>query len=205
MSCCGNGTKVKDDPLSFRNHYPLPVRAMVGIFGAVLLLLPYYLLIAPGWNHFSWVLIPYALVGGIAGFAGISFLLSAILGRAQETRIDLASQSLEQTSRSLPWKTSLKRTPFDRIAFFEMKRPSWATDEAVLALVPMLDNGEALPEFGTFPSKEEAQKVMAIMGHLPDGPAQMAGHWSQAELAALQRSFAAKNACASGQKSCGCH
>jgi hypothetical protein len=209
MSCCGNGTKVKDDPLAFRNHYPLPVRVMVGVFGLVLLSLPYYLLVAPGWNHFSWILIPFGLIGIVAGLAGLSFCLSALLGEAREAKVDLAEQVLMQTSRGLSFRSKrMLVTPFTDIAFFEMKRPSWAQEEAVLMLVPVLENGDSLPAFGSFPSKEEAQKVMALMGHMPDGPAGVAKHWSASELEALKRSIEAqshKGSCSHGQKSCGCH
>lgn len=206
MSCCGNGTKVKTDPLTFRNHYPLPVRMMVGIFGAVLLTLPYYLLIAPGWNHFSWVLIPFGIIGIIAGAAGLSFFLSALAGEARETRIDVMSQTLIQTARGFSFKKKTTRTPFADIAFFETSRPSWATDEKVLTLTPMLDNGDSLPSFGAFPSEEEAQKIMALMGHMPDGPADVAKHWSTAELEALKASMQAQaapqSACSLGTRRC---
>lgn len=208
MSCCGNGTKVKDDPLAFRNHYPLPVRFMVGTFGLVLLSIPYYLLIAPGWNHFSWILIPFGLIGIVAGLAGLSFCLSAILGEAREARVDLSAQMLRQSSRGFSLRPKMLATPFSDIAFFEVKRPSWATEEAVLSLVPVLENGDSLPAFGSFPSKEEAQKVMALMGHMPDGPEGIARHWSTSELAALKHSLAAQNQqgqCGHGQKSCSCH
>lgn len=212
MSCCGNGTKVKDDPLAFRNHYPLPVRAMVGIFGLVLLSIPYYLLIAPGWNHFSWMLIPYGVMGTGAGLAGFSFCLSAVLGEARESRVDLATQRLKQTVRGWTLKPTVIETLFTDIAFFDMKRPSWATQENILTLVPVLENGDSLPAFGSFPSEEEAQKVMALMGHMPEGPSEIARHWTKAELDALKYSIAAQNqgqadsqVQADRQKSCGCH
>ncbi|MCT4656887.1 MAG: hypothetical protein N4A65_13850 [Cohaesibacter sp.] len=209
MSCCGNGTKVKTDPLAFRNHYPLPVRVMIGVFGAVLLSLPYYLLIAPGWNHFSWVLIPYGIIGIAAGLGGLSFFLSALAGEARETRIDLASQCLTQTSRGLTFKRKIERTPFRDIAFFEMQRPSWATDEKVLTLTPMLANGDSLAEFGAFPSEEEAQKIMALMGHMPGGVENVAQHWTTAEIEALKQSLAAQSspqgACSMGARGAQAH
>lgn len=186
---CGNGTKVKDDPLAFRNHFPLPVRVMIGIFGAVLLLLPYRLLIAPNWNHFSWLLIPYGLIGLAGGIGGIFFVISALRGQSRETRLDLSCQQLIQTSRDLLFRPKVIRTPFRDIAILELSQPDWATEETVLTITPVKENGKSLPAFGAFPSREEAQKIMALMGHMPDGLSAIAPNWSTAEIEALKRSL----------------
>ncbi|WP_319530923.1 hypothetical protein [uncultured Cohaesibacter sp.] len=194
MSRCGAGigTKAKDDPFLFRNHYPLPVRVMVGLFGCVLWLLPWYLLVAPHWNHFSWLLIPYGLLGLAGAAAGTSFLLSAILGEARETRLDLSCQQLVQTSRDWLFRRHERRTPFVDIAILELHRPSWATEETVLSIHPVLENGHSLPAFGAFPSPDEAEKIKALMGHRPEGIEGLGVTWTKQELAALKRSMEAQ-------------
>lgn len=202
---CGNGTQVKDDPFLYRNHYPLPVRAMVGIFGCVLLALPYYLLIAPGWNHFSWLLIPYGLIGLVVGLAGLSFILSAVLGEARETRLDFAGQRLVQTSRDMLYRKKQESIPFRDLSILEIGQPDWATDDSVFTINPVRNNGDNLPAFGSFPSREEARKVTLLMGHIPNEDDSMARNWTKEELAALQVSMeqrAAGGSC--GSRSCGC-
>jgi hypothetical protein len=189
---CGNGTKVKDDPFLFRNHFPMPVRIMVGLFGLVLFLLPYAFLIAPGWNHFSWLLIPYGAIGLAGAFGGSLFVLSAILGEARETRLDLSCQQLVQTSRDWLFCRRETRTPFADIAILEVHKLSWATEETVLSIHPVLENGHGLPAFGTFPSREEAEKIKALMGHHPDGIDGLGLTWTKMELAALKKSMAAQ-------------
>ncbi|SNY92031.1 hypothetical protein SAMN04515647_2280 [Cohaesibacter sp. ES.047] len=200
MSRCGtgHGTKAKDDPFLFRNHYPLPVRVMVGLFGCVLWLLPWYLLVAPNWNHFSWLLIPYGFLGLVGAAAGTSFLLSAILGEARETRLDLSCQQLVQTSRDWLFRQRVTRTPFSDIAILELYRPSWATEETVLSLHPVLENGDSLPAFGAFPSPEEAEKIKALMGHRPEGIEGLGITWTKMELAALKKSLRAQTEKSSG-------
>ena len=202
---CGTPTKVKDDPFAFRNHFPLPVRVMIGVFGAVLLFVPWYLLVAPGWNHFSWVLIPYGIIGVGAGVGGLIFLISAVIGEARETRLDLSCQMLEQRGRDFLYRPIVTRTHFSDIAILELSQPAWATDETVLTITPMLENGNSLPAFGAFPSREEAQKIMALMGHMPDGLDGIARNWSKTELEALKRSMESQ-AQKSGScgNSCGC-
>ncbi len=156
---CGNGTKVKDDPFLYRNHYPLPVRVMVGIFGAVLLLLPYYLLIAPGWNHFSWLLIPFGLIGTAAGLAGLSFILSAVLGEARETRLDFNGQRLIQTSRDILYRRNQKAVPFTDLSILEIGQPDWATsDDSVFTINPVRDNGTAFRLLAAFPPGKKPVK-----------------------------------------------
>lgn len=202
---CGNGTKRKDDPFAFRNHFPLPVRAMIGIFGAVLLFLPYYLLIAPQWNHFSWLLIPFGIIGLVAGIAGLVFVLSAIMGEARETRLDLSCQTLTQTGRDFLYRPKITRTAFSDIAILELSEPGWATEETVLTITPVLENGDSLPAFGAFPSREEAQKIMALMGHVPDGLDGVARNWTKTELEALRESMEHQaNKSGSCGSSCGC-
>lgn len=203
MSKCGAGigTKAKDDPFLFRNHYPLPVRVMIGLFGCVLWLLPWYLLIAPSWNHFSWLLIPYALLGLAGAAAGTSFLLSAILGEARETRLDVSCQQLVQTSRDWLFRRHERHTDFADIAILELRRPSWATEETVLSIHPVLENGDSLPAFGAFPSPEEAEKIKALMGHRPEGIEGLGVTWTKQELAALKRSLEAR-ANGAGESAC---
>ncbi|PLW74958.1 hypothetical protein [Cohaesibacter celericrescens] len=188
---CGNGTKTKDDPFVFRNHYPLPVRVMIGLFGGVLWLLPYALLIAPGWNHFSWLLIPYGILGLLGAIGGTSFLLSAILGEARETRLDMSCQQLVQSSRDWLLRRRIICTPFIDIAILDMRQPHWATDETVFSLYPVLENGDSLPAFGAFPSKDEAEKIKALMGHRPNGLDGLPQHWTGAEIKALKLSMTA--------------
>ncbi|WP_319569308.1 hypothetical protein [Cohaesibacter marisflavi] len=177
MKSCGinTGTKVKDDPFLFRNHYPLPVRVMIGLFGAVLWLLPYALLVAPQWNSFSWVLIPYTILGLMGGVGGAFFLLSAILGEARETRLDLESQQVIQTTRDWLFRRRAKRTPFTDISILEFHRPNWATDETVIEIHPVLENGDSLPAFGAFPSEEEAEKIRTLMGFRSQGMVEVSG------------------------------
>ncbi|WP_319411181.1 hypothetical protein [uncultured Cohaesibacter sp.] len=177
MSSCGinTGTKAKDDPFLFRNHYPLPVRAMIGLFGCVLWLLPYALLIAPQWNSFSWLLIPYSVLGLFGAVAGGFFLLSAILGEARETRLDLERQMLIQTTRDWLYRRRVVRTPFDAISMLEFHRPGWATDETVIEIHPILENGDGLPAFGAFPSEEEAEKIRILMGFRSAGMVEISG------------------------------
>ena len=189
---CGNGTKTKDDPFVFRNHYPLPVRGMIGIFGAVLWLLPYALLIAPGWNHFTWLLIPYGILGVLGAIGGTSFLLSALLGEARETRLDMSCQQLVQSSKDWLLRRRVERTSFADIAILDLRQPSWASDETVFAIHPVLDNGDSLHSFGAFPSKDEAEKIKALMGHRPDGLDGLPQNWSSAEIKALKRSMIAE-------------
>ena len=196
MSRCGSGigTTAKDDPLLFRNHYPLPVRIMIGLFGCVLWLLPYGLLVAPGWNHFSWLLIPFGLVGVAGAVSGSYFLLSALMGEARETWLDLSCQQLVQTSQDWLYRRRVTRTPFADIMILELRQPSWATDETVLSIHPVRENGDSLPPFGAFPSREEAEKITALMGHMPEGLGGLPGGWSSAEFSALRKSMAAKSA-----------
>lgn len=190
---CGNGTKAKDDPFLFRNHYPLPVRVMIGLFGLVLWLLPYALLISPNWNHFSWMLIPFSLIGLIGAVVGTSFLLSALLGEARESWLDFSCQQLVQTSRDWLYRKRETRTPFAQIAILELRQPAWATDETVLAIHPILENGDSLPAFGAFPSQDEAEKIRALMGHRPEGLDALPPNWSSEELVALKKSLEAQS------------
>ena len=199
MSSCGNGTKAKDDPFLFRNHFPLPVRVMVGLFGMVLLLLPYYLLIAPQWNHFSWLLVPFGVIGIGGTIGGGLFILSALVGEARETRLDLACQQLVQTSRDWLYRRREDRIPFADISIIELRKPAWARDEDVYAIHAMRDDGTLLPAFGAFPSQQEAEKITTLMGHMPDGMSALDQNWSKAELAALKRSMEAQTA----RHSCG--
>ena len=201
MSCCGNGTKVKDDPFLFRNHYPLPVRGMIGLFGLLLWLLPYTLLIAPHWNYISWLLVPYGILGLLGAVGGTYFLLSAILGEARETRLDFSCQQLVQISRDWLWRRRETRTPFVNIAILELRQPAWATDEAVIAIHPVLENGDSLPAFGAFPSTQEAEKIKALMGHRPEGLDGLPEHWSSEELSAFKRSMEAQSV----SDTCGCN
>ena len=194
MAGCGNGTKVKDDPFLYRNHFPLPVRVMVGLFGLVLWLLPYSLLIAPRWNHFEWLLIPYGLIGLAGAIAGSVFLFSAMFGEARETKLDFGAQMLVQSARDWLYRPIETRTPFAAIAILELRRPAWATEESVFSIHPVLDNGDSLPAFGAFLSVEEAEKVKALMGHRPEGLDGLPPHWSKAELAALKCSLEAQAA-----------
>ena len=177
MRSCGinTGTKVKDDPFLFRNHYPLPVRGMIGLFGLVLWLLPYALLVAPQWNSFSWVLIPYAVLGLLGAVAGTFFLLSAILGEARETRLDLEGQQLIQTTRDWLLRRRSVRTSFADLSILEFHRPAWATDETVIEIHPILENGDSLPSFGAFPSEEEAEKIRTMMGFRSEGMVDVSG------------------------------
>ena len=202
MSGCGNGTKAKDDPFLFRNHFPLPVRLMVGIFGAVLWTLPYYLLVAPQWNHASWLLVPFALLSVLGAVGGTSFLLSAILGEARETRLDLGCQTLVQTSRDWLLRRRVDRTAFSEIAILELRKPAWATEEDIFTIHPVLENGDTLPAFGAFPSRQEAEKIKALMGHRPEGLEGLPQGWTNAELQALKRSMEAQ-AEAKSCSSCG--
>nr|WP_321458235.1 hypothetical protein [uncultured Cohaesibacter sp.] len=177
MSSCGinTGTRAKDDPFLFRNHYPLPVRGMVGLFGVVLWLLPYALLIAPQWNSFNWVLIPYALIGLMGAVGGSLFLLSALLGEARETRLDVEGQQLIQTTRDWLFRRRVVRTPFDDISILEFHSPGWATEETVIEIHPVLENGDSLPSFGAFPSEEEAEKIRLLMGFRSQGMVEVSG------------------------------
>ncbi|WP_119306846.1 hypothetical protein [Cohaesibacter haloalkalitolerans] len=177
MSSCGinTGTKAKDDPFLFHNHYPLPVRVMIGLFGVVLWLLPYALLVAPQWNRFNWVLIPYGLLGLLGAAGGTSFLLSALMGEARDTRLDLEGQQLIQTTRDWLLRRRETRTPFADISILEFHRPNWATDETVIEIHPILENGDSLPAFGAFPSEEEAEKIRELMGFRSHGMVEVSG------------------------------
>ncbi|WP_316859394.1 hypothetical protein [uncultured Cohaesibacter sp.] len=189
---CRIGTTQRDDPFLFRNHYPLPVRVMVGLFGVVLWLLPYALLIAPQWNHFSWLLVPYGLLGLAGAAAGSSFLLSASLGEARETRLDLDNQQLIQTARDWLMRRRKTVTAFADISILEMHQPHWATEETVLTIHPVLENGDSLPAFGSFPSRQEADKIRILMGHRPEGASEEMQTWTGVELSALKKSIKAQ-------------
>lgn len=199
MSSCGTGTKAKDDPFLFRNHFPLPVRVMVGLFGLVLWLLPYSLLIAPQWNHFSWLLVPFGLIGVAGAVGGGLFIVSSLIGEARETRLDLVCQQLVQTSRDWLLRRHEERVPFADISIIELRKPAWARDEEIYSIHAMRDDGTMLPAFGAFPSQQEAEKITTLMGHRPNGLSALDQNWTKAELAALKRSMEAQTA----RSSCG--
>jgi len=156
-----------DGLLVFRQPLGIFARIVLGAGGAFALSAPHELLIRPGVPLLQWGMLPFWIIGIVAGLIGALLLLAAILGLTRTVTFDGAAREMfvdGNGSFGIGWRT---RYRFADILELNVVEEPQSEGPARYALQAIVANASGPVEIDTFPSEAEAigaeARINAVM------------------------------------------
>ncbi len=150
-------------------HQPLGWIARIVLVGGGMLALsaPHELLIRPGAPLFQWGMLPFWLIGGVAGLIGAVLLLAGILGLTRTVLFDAESRELRvdgNGSFGIGWS---ERYKFSDVLELDIVKEEQSEGPPRFRLQAVIARAGGPLEIDTFPSEQDAlaaeAKIQALM------------------------------------------
>lgn len=150
-------------------HQPLGALARIVMVagGALALSAPHELLIRPGVPLLQWGMLPFWIIGVVAGMIGALFLLAGVLGLTRTVTFDAASRELRvdgNGSFGIGWSA---RYAFADILEFDIVKHEQSEGPPRFVLQAVVSGASGPLEIDTFPGEGEAiaaqAKIEALM------------------------------------------
>ena len=152
--------------LVFRQPLGWVARIALAGGGMFALSAPHELLIRPGVPLFQWGMLPFWLIGGVAGLIGAVLLLAGILGLTRTVSFDTSSRELRvdgNGSFGIGWS---ERYTFSDVLEFDIVKEEQSEGQPRFRLHAVIAKASGPLEIDTFASEQEALEAEAKIQRL---------------------------------------
>jgi len=149
-----------DQWLCFTERLPPWLRSLAFLAGFLPLLAPYELLIRPGWQAFSPLIVVPVIISLGAVAVGLVFILVGLLGLNQTLCFDTASEIVVHTYETAITPLRERRYGFGEVLGIDIKIHDWESRPATYGLRFTFIDGRTV-KVGDFAQKDEAERYLS--------------------------------------------
>ncbi len=151
--------------IEFIKRMSTGLRIFVFVVGLFPFLAPYELLIRPGWQGFSPLLLPFIIISLGASIIGITFMLAGILGLNQRLVFDAKRRITLYAYETSVTPLREQRYPFPEVGHIAIITHDWDSGPSTYSLqVTFADNRKV--DVGQFTEKGEAEQYLSRIERL---------------------------------------